>query len=115
MEVLQRLVEGGNTLLVIEHNLDVMKCADWIIDLGPEGGVRGGQVVAVGTPEQVAAHPTSYTGAYLAKVPGIVPEEVKAVEVVGAEKVKKRPGVASSADLDKKPRKKAATRNAGWV
>ena len=108
MEVLQRLVEGGNTLLVIEHNLDVMKCADWIIDLGPEGGVRGGQVVAVGTPEQVAAHPTSYTGAYLAKVPGIVPEEVKALEVVGAEKVKKRPGVASGTVLDKKPRKKAA-------
>ena len=69
-----------------------------------DGG--GGQVVAVGTPEQVAAHPTSYTGAYLAKVPGIVPEEVKTLEVVGAEKVKKRPSV-SSANLDKKPRKKA--------
>jgi len=74
MEVLQRLVEGGNTLLIIEHNLDVMKCADWIIDLGPEGGVRGGTVVATGTPEQVAAHESSHTGHYLARVPGIVPE-----------------------------------------
>jgi excinuclease ABC subunit A len=73
MEVLQRLVEGGNTLLVIEHNLDVMKCADHIIDLGPEGGVRGGLVVATGTPEQLAAHPTSHTGEYLRRVPGIVP------------------------------------------
>ena len=57
MEVLERLVEGGNTLIVIEHNLDVMKCADWIVDLGPEGGVRGGTIVATGTPEQLAAHP----------------------------------------------------------
>ena len=73
MEVLQRLVEGGNTLVIIEHNLDVMKTGDHIIDLGPEGGVRGGQVVATGTPEQMAAHPTSYTGEYLRKVPGIVP------------------------------------------
>ncbi|BDP41524.1 UvrABC system protein A [Deinococcus aetherius] len=83
MEVLQRLVEGGNTLLVIEHNLDVMKCADHIIDLGPEGGVRGGTVVATGTPEQMAAHPTSYTGEYLRRVPGIVPAGENA-ELVGA-------------------------------
>ncbi|WP_216317592.1 excinuclease ABC subunit UvrA [Deinococcus aestuarii] len=75
MEVLQRLVEGGNTLLVIEHNLDVMKCADHIVDLGPEGGIRGGTVVATGTPEQLAAHPTSHTGEYLRRVPGIVPAE----------------------------------------
>ncbi|MPY65831.1 excinuclease ABC subunit A [Deinococcus sp. SDU3-2] len=73
MGVLDRLAEGGNTLVVIEHNLDVMKCADHIIDLGPEGGVRGGTVVATGTPEQVAAHPTSHTGEYLRRVPGIVP------------------------------------------
>jgi excinuclease ABC subunit A len=73
MEVLERLVEGGNTLIIIEHNLDVMKCADWIVDLGPEGGVRGGKVVATGTPEQLAAHPTSYTGEFLKRVPGIVP------------------------------------------
>lgn len=72
MEVLQRLAEGGNTLVIIEHSLDVMKCADYVIDLGPEGGVRGGTIVATGTPEQVAAHPTSYTGEYLRRVPGIV-------------------------------------------
>ena len=75
MDVLQRLAEGGNTLVIIEHNLDVMKCADWMIDLGPDGGIRGGRVVAVGTPEQIAAHPTSYTGEYLRKVPGIEPVE----------------------------------------
>ncbi|NLD44190.1 MAG: excinuclease ABC subunit UvrA [Chloroflexi bacterium] len=63
--VLQRLVEAGNTVIVIEHNLDVIKTADWIIDLGPEGGADGGQLVAEGTPEQVAAHPNSWTGHYL--------------------------------------------------
>jgi excinuclease ABC subunit A len=55
----------GNTIIIIEHNLDVIKCADWIIDLGPEGGEQGGQVVAQGTPEQVAASPDSYTGQFL--------------------------------------------------
>ena len=64
--VLGRLVDQGNTVLVIEHNLDVIKTADWLIDLGPEGGNRGGLVVAEGTPEQVAAHPDSYTGHFLA-------------------------------------------------
>ncbi len=68
LEVLDRLVEAGNTVVVIEHNLDVIKTADYIIDLGPEGGDAGGQVVATGTPEEVAAHPTSYTGAFLRKV-----------------------------------------------
>ncbi|WP_135229619.1 excinuclease ABC subunit UvrA [Deinococcus fonticola] len=71
MDVLQKLADGGNTLVIIEHNLDVMKCADHIIDLGPEGGIRGGTIVATGTPEELAAHPTSYTGEYLRKVPGI--------------------------------------------
>jgi excinuclease ABC subunit A len=66
LEVLHRLVEGGNSVVVIEHNLDVIKTADWIIDLGPEGGVRGGEVVAVGTPEQVVKEPRSFTGQYLA-------------------------------------------------
>jgi excinuclease ABC subunit A len=65
LEVLHRLVDRGNTVLVIEHNLDVIKTADWIIDLGPEGGTRGGAVVAAGTPEDVAAVPQSYTGQYL--------------------------------------------------
>jgi excinuclease ABC subunit A len=65
LEVLGRLVETGNTVVVIEHNLDVIKTADWIIDLGPEGGDAGGEVVAVGTPEDVAANPASYTGQHL--------------------------------------------------
>ncbi|VWX51399.1 excinuclease ABC subunit UvrA [Novosphingobium sp. 9U] len=65
LEVLQRLVDQGNSVVVIEHNLDVIKVADWIIDLGPEGGVRGGEIVATGTPEQVAANPASFTGRYL--------------------------------------------------
>ena len=67
LEVLQRLTDAGNTVLVIEHNLDVIKCADYLIDLGPEGGVGGGTVVACGTPEQVAACEASYTGQYLKK------------------------------------------------
>ena len=71
LEVLQRLVDAGNTVVVIEHNLDVIKCADHIIDLGPEGGDGGGQIVCTGTPEEVAACPASYTGKYLRKSLGI--------------------------------------------
>ncbi|WP_324260965.1 excinuclease ABC subunit UvrA [Altererythrobacter sp. H2] len=66
LEVLHRLVDQGNTVVVIEHNLDVIKTADWVLDLGPGGGVRGGEIVAVGTPEQVVKEPRSYTGHYLA-------------------------------------------------
>ena len=66
LEVLHRLVEQGNSVVVIEHNLDVIKTADWVIDLGPEGGVKGGEIVAFGTPETVAKEPRSYTGHYLA-------------------------------------------------
>ena len=65
IDVLQQLVEAGNTVLVIEHNLDVIKTADHIIDLGPEGGDQGGYVVAAGTPEEVAMAEDSYTGKYL--------------------------------------------------
>jgi excinuclease ABC subunit A len=65
LEVLQRLVDSGNTMVVIEHNLDVIKQADWVIDLGPEGGEAGGEVIAVGTPEQVAEVPGSYTAQFL--------------------------------------------------
>jgi excinuclease ABC subunit A len=65
LEVLHRLVEQGNSVVVIEHNLDVIKTADWVIDMGPEGGIRGGQVVAEGTPEDIAASPDSHTGFYL--------------------------------------------------
>jgi excinuclease ABC subunit A len=68
LEVLQRLVDGGDTVVVIEHNLDVIKTADYIIDLGPEGGDRGGMIVAKGTPEEIAASPLSYTGQFLAPV-----------------------------------------------
>ncbi len=68
LDVVQRLVDKGNSVLMIEHNLDVIRCADWIIDLGPEGGDRGGEVIAVGTPEAVAQNPRSYTGQYLARV-----------------------------------------------
>lgn len=64
--VLQGLVDKGNTVIVIEHNLDVVKSADWLIDLGPEGGDGGGTVVAEGTPEQVAQHKESWTGRFLA-------------------------------------------------
>ena len=70
LEVLQRLVDAGNTVVVIEHNLDVIKCADWIIDLGPEGGDGGGTIVAAGTPEEIAACEESYTGQYLKKMLG---------------------------------------------
>ena len=65
LEVLHRLVDKGNTVIVIEHNLDVIKTADWVIDMGPEGGSGGGRVVAQGTPEQVAEVAASYTGQYL--------------------------------------------------
>jgi len=68
LEVLHALVEQGNTVVVIEHNLEVIKTADFVIDLGPEGGDAGGRMVAAGTPEQVARTPGSYTGAYLARV-----------------------------------------------
>ncbi|HOQ54386.1 MAG TPA: excinuclease ABC subunit A, partial [Micropruina sp.] len=66
--VLGRLVDAGNTVVVIEHNLDVIKTADWVIDMGPDGGSRGGQVIAEGTPEQIAATPASYTGEFLRPV-----------------------------------------------
>ncbi|HEU4533514.1 MAG TPA: excinuclease ABC subunit UvrA, partial [Polyangiaceae bacterium] len=71
LEVLQRLVDAGNSVVVIEHNLDVIKCADYVIDLGPEGGAGGGRVVARGTPEEVARTPGSYTGACLRKPLGL--------------------------------------------
>ena len=68
LTVLSRLVDQGNTVLVIEHNLDVIKTADWIVDLGPEGGTGGGMVVATGTPEDVAAEPASWTGQFLSRL-----------------------------------------------
>jgi excinuclease ABC subunit A len=71
LQVFQRLVDAGHSVIVIEHNLDVIKCADWVIDLGPEAGDRGGQIVATGTPETVAANPASHTGQHLKTVLGI--------------------------------------------
>ena len=65
MNILQRFVDEGNTVVVIEHNMDVIKCADYLIDMGPEGGVKGGEVIATGTPEQIAANKNSLTGEFL--------------------------------------------------
>jgi excinuclease ABC subunit A len=68
LDVLNRLVDQGNTIVVIEHNLDVIKSADWVIDLGPEGGEAGGRVVAQGTPEQISSTRGSHTGHFLAEL-----------------------------------------------
>ena len=70
LDVLHRLVDAGNTVIVIEHNLDVIKTADWIIDLGPEGGDGGGQIIGMGTPEKIADIPESYTGQFLREMLG---------------------------------------------
>jgi excinuclease ABC subunit A len=76
MDVMQRLVDKSNSILVIEHNLDVISCTFWIVDLGPEGGDKGGEIVACGTPEEVAEHSTSHTGKYLKQVLEQHPPEV---------------------------------------
>jgi excinuclease ABC subunit A len=76
LEVINGLVDKGNSVIVIEHNLDVIKTSDWIIDMGPEGGSGGGTVIAEGTPEQVAANPASYTGQFLKGL--VTPEEAAA-------------------------------------
>ena len=77
LEVLHELVAQGNTVVVIEHNLEVVKTADWMLDLGPEGGSGGGRIIAEGTPEEVTAEPASYTGQYLARMlPAIETREI---------------------------------------
>ena len=91
LEVLHALVEQGNTVVVIEHNLEVIKTADWVLDLGPEGGDKGGEVVAEGTPEQVAAEPRSYTGAYLKE---LLAKSERAELPVATQK-KRRPSVST--------------------
>jgi excinuclease ABC subunit A len=98
IRVLHRLVDAGNTVVVIEHNLDVIKTADWLIDMGPEGGSRGGTVLAEGTPEQVVACPESYTGEYLR--PLLAGREVP----VG----KAQPALVPSRPMTKKAMKAAA-------
>ncbi|WP_426566966.1 excinuclease ABC subunit UvrA [Angustibacter sp. McL0619] len=108
--VLQGLVDKGNTVIVIEHNLDVIKSADWIVDMGPEGGSGGGLVVAEGTPEQVAVHPASYTGQFLKPVlDGRRPVPVAASRPVAAALLS-RP--ATTARASKATAKKAATKRA---
>ncbi|MDD9205385.1 excinuclease ABC subunit A, partial [Georgenia sp. 10Sc9-8] len=86
LDVLQGLVDKGNTVIVIEHNLDVIKNADWVIDMGPEGGSGGGQVVAQGTPEQVARVEASHTGRFIAEIcgPKDVAEGVRAPDLAGS-------------------------------
>ena len=75
LNVLNRLRDHGNTVIVIEHNMDIIKTADWVIDLGPEGGYKGGRLIASGTPEQVAENPDSFTGHYLKRI--LNPEQRK--------------------------------------
>jgi excinuclease ABC subunit A len=82
LHVLNRLVDSGNTVIVIEHNLDVIKSADWVIDLGPDGGYRGGQVVGTGTPENLAANRASYTGAFLNSLVGPPSKKGELADVV---------------------------------
>jgi excinuclease ABC subunit A len=80
LDVLHRLVDAGNTVIVIEHNLDVVKTADWILDLGPEGGDKGGYIVAEGTPEQVSAVEGSYTGCFLRDVFDLTPKQIHVMQ-----------------------------------
>jgi excinuclease ABC subunit A len=104
LDVLSRLVDQGNTVIVIEHNLDVIKSADWVIDLGPEGGDRGGSVVAMGTPEEVARVSGSYTGEVLAPLLGIDRNRIRAKRVA-------RPKVAKAANRPTtRPKATASTR-----
>ena len=94
LEVLHALVETGNTVLVIEHNLEVIKTADWIIDLGPEGGDGGGHIVATGTPEDIAASGASYTGRLSPPLPRPPPGAATATE--GGVGIKRKPEACST-------------------
>ncbi|KQZ70260.1 excinuclease ABC subunit UvrA [Nocardioides sp. Root151] len=105
--VLGRLVDQGNTVLVIEHNLDVIKTADWLVDMGPEGGSRGGMVVATGTPEDVAANPASHTGSFLAPLLGVTPGEKP------SRKAPARKAPARKAATNSTPRKAAVSKATG--
>jgi excinuclease ABC subunit A len=97
LEVLHRLADQGNTVVVIEHNLDVIKTADWVIDLGPGGGVNGGEILVEGTPETVAAEPKSFTGQYLKPMlerASVKPQVVSSPAKAGAQARKRRKPVA---------------------
>jgi excinuclease ABC subunit A len=112
LRVLEGLVDKGNTVIVIEHNLDVIKTADWIIDMGPEGGHKGGTVVAIGTPEELAETPESHTGVWLRRVLGL-PGEAKATEpTVAAQRAQRANGTAaaSAASVNGATRATRATR-----
>jgi excinuclease ABC subunit A len=123
--VLGRLVDNGNTVVVIEHNLDVIKTADWLIDMGPEGGSRGGTVIDEGTPEKIAANPRSYTGEFLRPIlegrevpvgeaqPALV-AEVRPLSKKAAKKVAAAAKVAAKAagTAKKAPAKKTVTKAA---
>jgi excinuclease ABC subunit A len=117
LEVLHRLVDGGNTVLVIEHNLDVIKTADWLVDLGPEGGDRGGRIIALGTPEAVAATKGSATGEYLARVlrgePLVPLSDVTFAEEAGRSTRTNGNGPGRAAKAAPAPRKRAAAARAG--
>ena len=111
--MLQRLVEGGNSVLVIEHNLDVIKTADYLIDLGPEGGDGGGTIVATGTPEQVALCEGSYTGQYLKPMlekAGIDPAKAAAKQ---KRVPKEQAGITGEAAAETKSAGKTGARKAG--
>ena len=96
MGVLGSLVDKGNSVLVIEHNLDVIKTADWIIDLGPDGGRRGGTLVAEGTPEEVAQNPASYTGEFLAEILHGRATKPSAKQQAAAARAAKKPAVKTA-------------------
>ena len=113
LEVIQGLAEKGNTVIVIEHNLDVIKSADWVIDMGPEGGFRGGTVVAEGTPEQIAEVEASHTGRFLKPIldaAGVTPEIVQQKPVLDPRAALKKP--ARKASTAKAPAKKATAKKA---
>jgi excinuclease ABC subunit A len=121
LTVLSRLVDQGNTVLVIEHNLDVIKTADWLIDLGPEGGSGGGLVVGTGTPEHIATIPGSYTGLFLAPLLGVksTAQTIVAKKPIVKKAVGKKPvtttvatkkPVAKKAPAKKQTPKKPATK-----
>jgi excinuclease ABC subunit A len=110
LKLLHRLVDLGNTVIVIEHNLDVIKTADWVIDLGPEGGARGGELLAVGTPEKVAATPQSFTGQYLA---GILPPRHTADPSPPSQPSRPSRPSRSAGAATRSPRRAAAARGRG--
>jgi excinuclease ABC subunit A len=109
LEVLQRLVDAGNSVVVIEHNLDVIKCADRLIDMGPEGGEEGGMVIAAGTPEEVAAERSSHTGEFLRDL--LVPRrKVSSRSRAGKAKKTRANGVSSNGASAAKRKAKSAAR-----